>query len=154
MDNLITSLGLMSGTSLDGIDASIILSDGEKKVEILDNKFTKYPDDFREKLTNYIKKINSIEDISENKKEYYKIEKELTLLHSKISSNIIKNKNYKIDLVGFHGQTIIHRPDAKTLKKISTGKKENKFGLTGKKFIELIKKYKNSRFGNIICLAV
>ena len=97
MDNLITSLGLMSGTSLDGIDASIILSDGEKKVEILDNKFTKYPDDFREKLTNYIRKINSIEDISENKKEYYKIEKELTLLHSKISSNIIKNKNYKID---------------------------------------------------------
>ena len=113
MDNLITSLGLMSGTSLDGIDASIILSDGEKKVEILDNKFTKYPDDFREKLTNYIKKINSIEDISKNKKEYYKIEKELTLLHSKISSNIIKNKNYKIDLVGFHGHTIIHRPELK-----------------------------------------
>ena len=30
------SLGLMSGTSLDGVDASIILSDGEKKLEIID----------------------------------------------------------------------------------------------------------------------
>ena len=57
MENLITSLGLMSGTSLDGIDASIISSDGEEKIEILDNKFLSYSRDFREKLSNYIKKI-------------------------------------------------------------------------------------------------
>ena len=44
--------------------------------------------------------------------------------------------------------------DAKTLKKISTGKKENKFGLTEKKFLELLNKYKNSKFINIICLSV
>ena len=44
--------------------------------------------------------------------------------------------------------------DAKTLKKISTGKKEDKFGLTGKKFLELLKKYKSSKFINIICLSV
>ncbi len=44
--------------------------------------------------------------------------------------------------------------DAKTLKKISTGKKENKFGLTEKKFLELLKKYKSSKFINIICLSV
>ena len=36
------SLGLMSGTSLDGIDASIILSDGENKLEIIDNCYEKY----------------------------------------------------------------------------------------------------------------
>tara|TARA_B100001175_G_scaffold54454_1_gene43461 strand:+ start:464 stop:1678 length:1215 start_codon:yes stop_codon:yes gene_type:complete len=44
--------------------------------------------------------------------------------------------------------------DAKTLKKISTGKKENKFGLTKKKFLELLNKYKYSKFINIICLSV
>ncbi len=44
--------------------------------------------------------------------------------------------------------------DAKTLKKISTGKKENKFGLTEKKFLDLLKKYKDSKFVNIICLSV
>ncbi len=44
--------------------------------------------------------------------------------------------------------------DAKTLKKISTGKKENKFGLTEKKFLEILKKYKSSKFINIICLSV
>ena len=59
MENLITSLGLMSGTSLDGIDASIISSDGEEKIEILDNKFVSYSSVFRKKLSNYIKKIHS-----------------------------------------------------------------------------------------------
>ena len=44
--------------------------------------------------------------------------------------------------------------DAKTLKKISTGKKENKFGLNGKMFLELLKRYKGSRFININCLSV
>ena len=44
--------------------------------------------------------------------------------------------------------------DAKTLKEISTGKEENKFGLTKKKFLYLIKKYKNSNFINITCLSV
>ena len=34
MDNFITSLGLMSGTSLDGIDASIINSDGKSHLEV------------------------------------------------------------------------------------------------------------------------
>ncbi len=44
--------------------------------------------------------------------------------------------------------------DAKTLKQISTGKKENKFGLTKKKFLHLVNKYKYSNFINIICLSV
>ena len=44
--------------------------------------------------------------------------------------------------------------DAKTLKEISTGKEENKFGLTKKKFLYLVKKYKNSNFINITCLSV
>ena len=37
----------MSGTSLDGVDASIILSDGEKKLEIIDNYYEKYDDNFK-----------------------------------------------------------------------------------------------------------
>jgi len=44
--------------------------------------------------------------------------------------------------------------DAKTLKNISTGKRENKFGLTKEKFLYLLKKYKNSKFVNIDCLSV
>ena len=37
MNKRYCSLGLMSGTSLDGIDASIIVSDGDKELEIIAN---------------------------------------------------------------------------------------------------------------------
>jgi len=86
----------------------------------------------------------------------FAVSKKILLINAESESEIIeiekiakKNKK-KINIgIRFNPDT-----DAKTLKKISTGKKENKFGLTGKKFIELIKKYKNSSFVNIICLSV
>jgi len=86
----------------------------------------------------------------------FAVSKKILLINTESESEIIeiekiakKNKK-KINIgIRFNPDT-----DAKTLKKISTGKKENKFGLTGKKFIELIKKYKNSSFVNIICLSV
>ena len=44
--------------------------------------------------------------------------------------------------------------DAKTIKKISTGRKENKFGLTKNKFLNLVKKYEKSKFVKLKCLSV
>ena len=55
MDNSFIALGLMSGTSLDGIDASIIKSDGENNLDIIDNKYLNYPEEFRKKLRNILK---------------------------------------------------------------------------------------------------
>ena len=55
MNKEYTSLGLMSGTSGDGIDASIIKSDGISKYEVLFNKYYKYQDDIYENI-HYIKK--------------------------------------------------------------------------------------------------
>ena len=59
MDNSITSLGLMSGTSLDGIDASIINSDGKSHLEVKANDFYQYKSEFRQKLRDYIKYKNT-----------------------------------------------------------------------------------------------
>ena len=42
MNTNLYSLGLMSGTSLDGVDVSIIKSDGEQYLEIIDNVYLKY----------------------------------------------------------------------------------------------------------------
>ena len=57
MSKYLYSLGLMSGTSIDGVDASIIKSDGEQFLEIIDDIYLKYDDHFRMKLKKTRKKV-------------------------------------------------------------------------------------------------
>ncbi len=86
----------------------------------------------------------------------FAISKKILLINTESENEIIeiekiaKKNNKKINIgLRFNPDT-----DAETLKKISTGKKENKFGLTNFKFLDLLNKYKNSKFINIICLSV
>ena len=44
MQKEFTSLGMMTGTSADGIDASVIVSDGQSKLKILHNQFLNFED--------------------------------------------------------------------------------------------------------------
>ena len=86
----------------------------------------------------------------------FAVSKKILLINTESENEIIEiekiaKKNKKKINIGIR---LNPDTDAKTLKKISTGKKENKFGLTEKKFLELLKKYKSSKFINIICLSV
>ena len=48
------ALGIMSGTSVDGLDFSIIKSDGKEKVQIIENKYFKFSREFKIKIINFI----------------------------------------------------------------------------------------------------
>ena len=85
MENSFIALGLMSGTSLDGIDASIIKSDGEENLDIIDNIYLSYPNEFKKRLSNFIQSVNNQADIEKNIDTYKSIERELTLYHSRRS---------------------------------------------------------------------
>ena len=61
------SLGLMSGTSGDGVDASIIKSDGETHYEAILDKYYKYTDEINEKFHSLKESINEAEDLFEFK---------------------------------------------------------------------------------------
>ena len=53
------SLGMMSGTSMDGIDLSIIKSDGETFVKVIDEMYQSYDSKFKNKLTKIVKLCGS-----------------------------------------------------------------------------------------------
>ena len=86
----------------------------------------------------------------------YAIDKKILLINAESKSEIIeiqkiaKSKKKIIDI----GIRLNPNTDAKTLSQISTGKKENKFGVNEKTFLELIKYVKNSKNIRLKCLSV
>ena len=122
MSNSINSLGLMSGTSGDGVDASIINSDGKGQFKVLINKYFQYTDDISENIYTLKKNINKVEDIKKYVSEINNLERKITLFHSNVVSNFTTNNDFEIDLIGFHGQTILHSPKDKYSKQLGDGK--------------------------------
>ncbi|MDC3151769.1 anhydro-N-acetylmuramic acid kinase [Candidatus Pelagibacter sp.] len=116
------SLGLMSGTSGDGVDASLINSDGDSNYKVEINKYFEYENNFSQKIHSLKDKINTAADLEIHFKEIKALEKELTIFHSKVVMDIAKSIKKKIDFVGFHGQTIFHDPSKKISKQIGDGK--------------------------------
>ena len=53
------------------------------------------------------------EDLKVNLIEYKNLEREITIKHAEITSKLIKKNNIEPDIIGFHGQTILHNPKEK-----------------------------------------
>ena len=111
MNKEYTSLGLMSGTSGDGVDASIIRSDGSSKYEVILNKYYEYDKEIYKNIHLLKEKINSYKDLKNYSKDLKNLERKITMFHGKVANEV--SKEIKINVVGFHGQTILHSPEEK-----------------------------------------
>ena len=86
----------------------------------------------------------------------FAIEKKILLINTESESEIFEIERLaklkkKIVNIGIRLNPNI---DAKTLKKISTGKHEDKFGLTEKSFLNILNRFENSKYVKVKCLSV
>jgi len=116
------SLGLMSGTSADGVDASIIQSNGDTEYEVVLDKYFIYNQDIYENVHNIKEKINDSNDLKNLSEKIQLLEKKITLFHVDVVNKIAKESKSNIDFIGFHGQTIFHNAKEKISRQLGDGK--------------------------------
>ena len=121
MGKIYTALGLMSGTSMDGVDASIIDSDGDIEFSIKTDKYFEYGDELRQKLAKIREKVLVLEDLNSYSEEIKSLEREITIFHANAVNKIIETSKVEIDFLGFHGQTIFHDPEKRISKQLGDG---------------------------------
>ncbi|HEY4473240.1 MAG TPA: anhydro-N-acetylmuramic acid kinase, partial [Stellaceae bacterium] len=106
------ALGLMSGTSLDGIDVAAIATDGRRRAIPGPALTVPYPEVFRERLRAVLGGVG----------EVTAVEAELTRLHAAaIAQFREKHPDVQVELIGFHGHTILHRPAERQTWQIGDG---------------------------------
>ena len=125
MGKIYTALGLMSGTSMDGVDASIIRSDGHSKFHKSIDEYSEFDPDLTKKLINLRNRVLLRDDLINLAEELKTLEREITIFHSKLVGQILSKYNKKtgddIDIIGFHGQTIFHNAKNKITKQLGDG---------------------------------
>ena len=121
MDKIYTSMGLMSGTSLDGVDVSIIKSDGKREYSSILDRFFEYDRKLVKKALKIRDKISNFDGLITHLDEIKALEKDITLFHAKAVNETLNTSKSDIDLIGFHGQTIFHDPKKKISKQLCDG---------------------------------
>lgn len=100
-------IGFMSGTSLDGVDASLIKTDGENEFTPVVNCHIPYPKDFKAELKKLLPNHGPFLH-----GPFLNIEKRLTEFHIEAAQILLKKANLSssdIRAIGFHGQTLFHK---------------------------------------------
>ena len=112
MADALWALGLMSGTSLDGVDAALVRTDGVRVLEFGPFRTEPYEPAFRERLR----------AVLGGKGDVAGVECDLTGIHTAAVKALLREAGgVKADLIGFHGHTILHAPEAHRTWQIGDG---------------------------------
>lgn len=115
MGKLVRALGLMSGTSMDGIDVALIETDGESQVVRGPHGTQAYPLEFKDRLRAAIADARTLTDRSARPGCLADVERELTNRHAQAVSAFLADHSIdpsEVHVMGFHGQTVLHRAES------------------------------------------
>ena len=111
----------MSGTSLDGIDVALIRTDGENIVERGPSQTYAYSDEQRNILLTALEGAKTLQLRYDRPPALAKAEAALTDWHAQAVQDFLKASPAVVDVIGFHGQTVIHRPEFKLTVQLGDG---------------------------------
>ena len=106
-DGLLAAIGLMSGTSMDGIDAALLWTDGVSAVKTGAALTVPYSKVLRRRLQRVVT------DRGTDSKAATKVERDITLAHIEAVERLLAATGLSpqgIDVIGFHGHTVFHNP--------------------------------------------
>jgi anhydro-N-acetylmuramic acid kinase len=113
---MLTAIGLMSGTSLDGVDVALIETDGRRVKAFGPSGYRPYTDKERSLLRQALTEAVNLGQRDARPGVLREAERAVTVAHAEaIAAFTAQNRisSGDIDIVGFHGQTVLHRPEQK-----------------------------------------
>jgi anhydro-N-acetylmuramic acid kinase len=112
----------MSGTSLDGVDVALIETDGERIADVGPAFCRPYDDDERELLLQALIAAPTLTDRTARPGVLARAEDLVTRAHGDaVEEFLARNGQPAVDLIGFHGQTVLHRPGERLTVQIGDG---------------------------------
>src|SRR5262245_8776189 len=118
------AIGLMSGTSMDGIDVAVIETDGETVSRFGPSAIHFYDESDEKLLRAAMEAAPAMRARDERLGVIGEAEKAVTTLHASAVNTFLQMNGIDrgtIDVVGFHGQTILHRPKERLTVQIGDG---------------------------------
>src|SRR5882762_5187936 len=124
MARMLTAIGLMSGTSLDGVDVALIETDGRRVQAFGPSGFRPYTDAERVLLRQALTEAVDLPQRDARPGILREAERAVTVAHAEAVAAFTAQHRItreEIDIVGFHGQTVLHRPEKKLTVQIGDG---------------------------------